>query len=156
MKTKLTITSATRILGVAALTVITAPALVAQPAVPAPPPVPAPVIPPPTPPPAPPVTVAPPAVPAPGIPVNIGVPDSYAWDGYEYVGVIGNQYYYLGPGNVWMALPPDRLPRFRLWERDHHDWRDHAIHNELYRRDASGHDHPWHDHDGDHHDHDGH
>ncbi len=83
--------------------------------------------------------------------MTIGVPDNYVWDGYEYVGVIGNQYYYLGPGNVWLPLGSDRFLRFRTWESDHHDWRIHAIHNELYRRDAQGHDHPWHDRD-----HDGH
>jgi hypothetical protein len=78
--------------------------------------------------------------------VNIGVPDSYTWDGSEYVGVIGDQYYYLGPDHVWLPLNSDRLMRFHAWEKDHHDWRDHAIQNMKYRRDAQGHDHPWHDH----------
>ena len=36
-----------------------------------------------------------------------------------------------------------RWPPIRLdWERVHADWRDHAIRNELYRRDAHGHDVP--------------
>ncbi|MGA2243738.1 MAG: hypothetical protein ABSH48_01965 [Verrucomicrobiota bacterium] len=90
--------------------------------------------------------------PAPGITVNIGVPDTYAWDGYEYVGVIGDQYYYLGPGNVWLPMGADRLAHFHSWEKAHLDWRTHAIRNERYRLDAQGHAHPWHDHD----DHGGH
>ena len=52
------------------------------------------------------------------------VPDSYAWDGYEYVGLVGDQYYYLGPGNVWLFCEPFRLERFHGWERGHADWRD--------------------------------
>src|SRR5260221_77658 len=50
-------------------------------------------------PPPPPVVVAP----APGITVEVGVPDYYAWDGYEFVGVVGSQYCYLSPGNVWLV-----------------------------------------------------
>lgn len=127
MKTTTKLTLATAILSVATLTSKAGPPVIVV----APPP--------------PPVVVAPPppvVVPAPGITVTIGVPDTYVWDGYEYVGVVNGQYYYLGPGNAWMVMPPDRLVRFHDWERGHSDWRDHAIHNELYRRDAQGHDHP--------------
>jgi hypothetical protein len=67
------------------------------------------------------------------------VPDSYAWDGYEYVGFVGDQYYYLGPGNVWLFCEPFRLERFHGWERGHADWRDHAIRNDRYRTDRNGH-----------------
>ncbi len=138
-----------------ALIVMSAPrAVMAQLPVPPPPTppatVPAPPQPPatvPAPPPAPAVRVE---VPAPAVTVDIGVPDVYVWDGYEYVGVIGAQYYYLGPGDVWLALDPDHLARWHDWEKDHGDWRDHTIRNERYRRDAQGHDHPWHnDHDQD-------
>ncbi|HEY1790781.1 MAG TPA: hypothetical protein VGJ73_21715 [Verrucomicrobiae bacterium] len=66
------------------------------------------------------------------------VPDSYTWDGSEYVGVVGTQYYYLGPGNVWMVMDPSRLHRFQGWERGHADWRAHATHNVRYRN--MGHD----------------
>ena len=114
------------------------------------------------PPPPPPVVIAPPAVvvqpppaavvPVPGVTVTVGVPDNYVWDGTEYVGWIGDQYYYLGPGNVWLEMGGDRLAHFRTWERDHADWHTHVIRNELYRRDAHGHDHPWQDHATDHHD----
>lgn len=81
------------------------------------------------------------AVEAPAPVVTVGVyPDYYAWDGYEYVGFVGSQYYYLGPGHVWIVCEPWRLERFHGWERYHADWRDHAIHNELYRRGDGGHD----------------
>lgn len=49
------------------------------------------------------------------------VPDGYAWDGYEYVGFVGDQYYYLGPGNFWLLAEPWRLDRFHGWERGHPD-----------------------------------
>ena len=98
-------------------------------------------------------------VPAPAVTVQVSapavtveaVPDTYAWDGSEYVGVVGDQYYYLGPGNVWLALDAPRLARFHDWEKVHADWRVHATRNELYRHDSHGHDVPFHDdHDHDH------
>jgi hypothetical protein len=67
------------------------------------------------------------------------IPDSYAWDGYEYVGLVGDQYYYLGPGNVWLFCEPFRMERFHGWEGGHADWRDHAIRNDRYRTDRNGH-----------------
>jgi hypothetical protein len=82
-----------------------------------------------------PVVVAPP----PGPPVVAEVPDDYVWDGYEYVGIVGGQYYYLGPGNVWLVCEPFRLERFRGWERYHADWRAHAVRNEHFRTDHYGH-----------------
>jgi hypothetical protein len=98
--------------------------------------------------------------PAPAVTVE-AVPDSYVWDGTEYVGVVGSQYYYLGPGNVWLTLDGPRVARFHDWERIHADWRIHAIRNDRFRHDAHGHDVPFHDihdshggdhgHDGDHH-----
>jgi hypothetical protein len=91
--------------------------------------------------PAPVVTVQ---VPAPAVTVQ-AVPDTYVWDGSEYVGVIGAQYYYLGAGNVWLVLDSGRAARFHDWERGHADWRTHAIRNELYRHDAQGHEVPLHD-----------
>ncbi len=84
-------------------------------------------------------------VPAPAVTVDIGVPDTYVWDGVEYVGVVGGAYFYLGPGNVWLPFDDVRVARFHDWERVHADWRDHAIRNDLYRRDAHGHDMPRHD-----------
>jgi hypothetical protein len=91
---------------------------------------------------APPVVVAPAPVvvaPAPPPPEVVMVPDSYAWDGYEYVGFVGDQYCYLGPGNVWLVCEPFRLERFHGWERGHPDWREHAIRNDRFRTDRHGH-----------------
>jgi len=67
------------------------------------------------------------------------VPDYYAWDGYEYVGYVGDQYYYLGPGNVWLYCEPFRVERFHHWEGGHGDWRNHATRNDHYRTDRNGH-----------------
>lgn len=72
------------------------------------------------------------------------VPEAYIWDGVEFVGVVGDQYFYLGPGNVWLVCEPFRLEHFHGWERDHRDWRDHATHNDNYRKDAHGHVQPRH------------
>ena len=87
------------------------------------------------------VVVAPPPVEV----APVMVPDSYAWDGYEYVGLVGDQYYYLGPGNIWLFCEPFRLDRFHGWERGHADWRNHAIRNDRYRTDRNGHVQPRHD-----------
>jgi hypothetical protein len=82
------------------------------------------------------VGVPPPVVVEPG---PVLVPDDYVWDGYEYVGVVGGVYFYLGPGNVWVRCEPWRLERFHGWEREHPDWHAHAIRNERYRTDSHGH-----------------
>jgi hypothetical protein len=89
-----------------------------------------------------PVYVEPPPVYA--APEPVLVPETYVWDGVEYVGVVGDQYYYLGPGNVWLIAEPFRLERFHGWEREHRDWREHAIRNERFRNDRYGHFHPAH------------
>jgi hypothetical protein len=73
------------------------------------------------------------------------VPESYVWDGYEFVGFVGNQYFYLGAGNVWLVAEPFRLERFHGWERGHSDWRMHAIRNEQFRGDRNGHVQPRHE-----------
>ena len=83
--------------------------------------------------------------PPPAVTVDVGVPDDYAWDGYEYVGLVGGVYFYLGPGNVWLRCEPWRLDRFHGWERDHPDWHAHAIRNDRYRNDSHGHYRPRHD-----------
>ena len=128
---------------VATLTFVSAPSLVAQTIVVHPPSVS--------------VQTPPPPPVAPGVSVEIGVPDNYVWDGQEYVGVIGDQYYYLAPGDVWMPMPQARIVFFHDWETHHHDWREHAIVNEKYRYDAHHKEHPYkghQDHDSDHHDRD--
>jgi|SRR5665213_2321507 len=82
------------------------------------------------------VVVAPPAVEV------AMVPDDYYWDGYEYAGLVGDQYYYLGPGNAWVVCDPIRLGHVHVWEGGHPDWRVHVIHNDRYRSDSHGHYHP--------------
>ena len=89
--------------------------------------------------PPPPVYVAPPPV---VVAEPVMVPESYVWDGYEYVGVVGDRYLYLGPGNIWIGFEPWRLERFHGWERGHADWRGRAIRNDRFRRDHEGHEHP--------------
>jgi len=90
----------------------------------------------------PPVFVVPPpptvvvATPAPA-----PIPDSYVWDGTEYVGCIGDSYFYLGPGNIWVACDGPRLERFHGWERQHGGWRGHAIKNVRFRNDGKDHPH---------------
>jgi len=82
------------------------------------------------------------AMPPPAIevaPPIVEVPETYVWDGVEFVGLVGDRYFYLGPGNVWLACDPVRLERFRGWERYHADWRNRAIHNDRFRTDAHGH-----------------
>jgi hypothetical protein len=91
------------------------------------------------------------------------VPDDYYYDGIEYVGLVGGQYYYLGPGNAWVVMDAGRLHRFNGWQRDHADWRTHSVHNDKYRGHVPAHAEPMHEdrpagHDvdhSDHHDHNG-
>jgi hypothetical protein len=107
----------------------------------------------------------PPAVvvsaPAPAVTV---VPDDYYYDGNEYVGLVGGQYYYLGPGNAWVVMDPVRFHRFNVWMGAHPDWRTHYVtHNVKYRDRIPAHAEPMHEdrpagHDfdhSDHHDHNG-
>jgi hypothetical protein len=78
-------------------------------------------------------------VPPPAVTVVSTVPDNYVWDGTEFVGVVGTQYYYLGPDKAWLPIDSVHWGRFNDWQKVHADWRIHAIRNELYRRDAHGH-----------------
>jgi hypothetical protein len=94
------------------------------------------------------VVVQSPPPPAPGVVVvapGVMIPDDYVWDGYEYVGLIGDQYYYLGPGNVWLVCDPVRLERFHGWANIHTDWRLHVIRNDRFRYDSHGRFQPRHD-----------
>lgn len=79
--------------------------------------------------------------PPPAVSVDVDVyPDDYWWDGYEYVGIVGGRYYYLGPGSVWIVCEPFRVERFEAWEHHHPDWRVHATPNERFRPADRGHD----------------
>jgi len=65
--------------------------------------------------------------------VNMQVPSSYVWDGRQFVGAVGNQFYYLGPGNVWIPMDRGRMSNFRAWERANPHWRAWATPNVRYR-----------------------
>jgi hypothetical protein len=95
--------------------------------------------------PAPVVTIPAPAVTVQTPAVTVGVPDSYVWDGTEYVGMVGGAYLYLGPGDVWLPMDGPRLARFHDWAHGHADWQSHAIHNDRYRAHADAHATPMHD-----------
>jgi hypothetical protein len=93
------------------------------------------------------VVVAPPVYVAPEpvvVEAPVMVPETYVEVNGEYVGVVGDQYFYLGPGGVWLVCDAARLERFHGWEREHRDWREHAIRNDRFRRDAHGHEAPRH------------
>lgn len=72
---------------------------------------------------------------------SVAVPSYYVVADGEYVGWVGSQYYYLSSGGVWLICDPVRLERFRLWRRNHGDWRRQAIPNQRFRRDAQGREH---------------
>lgn len=72
----------------------------------------------------------------------VEVPDYYVWDGAEYVGWVGGAYFYLGPGNVWLACPPVVLDRWNVYIGAHPDFRAHAVFNDRFRSDAHGRFHP--------------
>jgi hypothetical protein len=96
---------------------------------------------------------APQVVVAPSVTVETTAPDGYVWDGEEYVGMVGTDYYYLGPDHYWRPFDSVREAHFNRWEAGHGDWREHMIHNEVYRNDihgAPGHDFPGHEHEWDH------
>lgn len=68
------------------------------------------------------------------VPPVTAVPNSYVWDGRNYVGMVGHQYFYLGPGNVWTIMDtPATLSYFQGWERAHPNWQAHATPNVRYR-----------------------
>jgi hypothetical protein len=76
------------------------------------------------------VVAAPVAVAAPEVAL---VPETYVWDGAEFVGEVGGVTVFLGPEGGWHQLDAVRLERFHGWERGHGDWRRHALHNDKYR-----------------------
>jgi PXPV repeat (3 copies) len=65
--------------------------------------------------------------------VSMQVPASYVWDGRQFVGPVGNQFYYLGPGNVWIPMDRSRMNNFRAWETANPHWRSWATPNVRYR-----------------------
>jgi len=83
---------------------------------------------------APPVVVAaPPVVVA--APEVVLVPETYVWDGVEFVGEVGGVPVFRGPDGGWHHLDAVRLERFNGWARGHADWRSHATHNDKFKAD---------------------
>ena len=75
------------------------------------------------------VTPQPPAAPAPAVAPPTAftyAPDSYVWDGYEYVGVYNDQYVYWN-GLSWYYCDPPRVGRFQIWIGGHPDWLVRAV-----------------------------
>jgi len=59
------------------------------------------------------------------MPVVSYAPGYYTWDGYEYVGMYGDQYVYWN-ASAWVVCDGVRIGRFHGWERYHPGWRGHA------------------------------
>ena len=80
--------------------------------------------------------VAPAPVPMMVAPAPVYTPESYVWDGYEYVGWYGDQYMYWNGGG-WMICGPEMMVRFHEWGRYHSDYRSRAYRyergHELHR-----------------------
>lgn len=66
------------------------------------------------------------------------VPEDYAWDGYEYVGVSGGQYVYWS-GGTWVLADPVIVARFQGWQHHHPEWRRHAMHYHREREELERH-----------------
>lgn len=59
-------------------------------------------------------------------PIPVHAPESYVWDGYEYVGLYGDQYVFWNAG-AWDVCGAVMLGRFHGWESYHPAWRSHAV-----------------------------
>ena len=70
------------------------------------------------------------------------VPTVYVWDGSEYVGQVGANYYYLGPNKTWVKFDKPRQDRFDDWQKKNPGWRSHQIQNTRYRAHDMGQSHP--------------
>ena len=63
---------------------------------------------------------------------NPVVPRRYVWDGFEFVGRGGNQYFYLGPNNVWTVMDDPRMRRFHEFQIANPNWQQQQIRNTRY------------------------
>lgn len=82
-----------------------------------------------------------PPPPPPNVTVVGFVPDYCFWDGYEYVGWVGNDYYYWGPSHVWVICDPIRVQRANVWIKAHPDWCSHVTPSVQPRVDTDTHPH---------------
>jgi X-X-X-Leu-X-X-Gly heptad repeat protein len=80
------------------------------------------------------VTAQEPAGTGSGPAVTVGVPETYVWDGVEFVGEVNGGFMCLNPAGVWVAADADVLGRFDAWANAHPDWHRVAIRKERYRR----------------------
>ncbi|HZI32723.1 MAG TPA: hypothetical protein VFF11_10295 [Candidatus Binatia bacterium] len=83
-----------------------------------------------------------PPPPPPRVAVVGFVPDDCFWDGYEYVGWYGDQYYYWGPEHVWIICDPVRVQRVNVWISDHPHWRTQARPSVQYQVKVAEQPHP--------------
>ena len=59
-------------------------------------------------------------------PIPVHAPESYVWDGSEYVGLYGDQHVYWNSG-TWDVCGAVMLERIHGWETDHPAWRSEAV-----------------------------
>jgi len=74
----------------------------------------------------------PPPQPVVAVVTPVYVPEYYVWNGYEYIGWVGNQYVYYS-GTVWHPCRPEHIARFHEYSRSHPDWRRRAQRHEHGR-----------------------
>lgn len=72
-------------------------------------------------------------IPPPVVMTTTPVPETYVWDGAEYIGMVNGQYYYLGPGSVWIPMDSPRMNRFHAWQHSNPNWQAHVTRNTRYR-----------------------
>ena len=65
-------------------------------------------------------------------PLSGAVPETYVWDGFEFVGRVGGQYYYLGPHNTWVLMDQARRQRYQQWQRANPNWQQRQIRNNQF------------------------
>jgi hypothetical protein len=72
----------------------------------------------------------------PGIPrssqLSGAVPQTYVWDGFEFVGRVGGKYYYLAPNNTWVLMDAARRQRYQQWQRANPNWQQRQIRNTQF------------------------
>ncbi len=67
-----------------------------------------------------------PPPPPPNVAVVGFLPDYCFWDGYEYIGWVGTDYYYWSPRHVWVISDPVRVQRANVWMKAHPEWASHV------------------------------
>jgi hypothetical protein len=65
-------------------------------------------------------------------PLSGAVPQTYVWDGFEFVGRVGSKYYYLGPHKTWVLMDAARRQRYQQWQRANPNWQQRQIRNTQF------------------------